>query len=299
MRLWSFSILILLQTSCGIPPDSQLSVIYGEDQRQQISPKQQDRARAVGLQLLRQGLKDRGDGTYLYSNYFIGKNDSRAATPYCEEERFHDSPVLGLGTGFLFGNQNTWVTAGHVLEQEGNCQDYAFVIDYNEMSRNQVWRFDDRGNLIIKKTNVYLCESIEKRVVGSDRDFTIARLRTKVPLNIAKALKPANPNWKQTFTAVSMIGHPLGLSAKYVSPAPIRDDHEGDFMRVELDAYTGNSGSPVFASDSAGVVGLLKGGESDFVLDNTTEPACLRSKICQGKICAGEKVSYFPMKIKD
>ena len=68
---------------------------------------------------------------------------------------------------------------------------------------------------------------------------------------------------------VYMLGHPSGLPMKYAGPASVRRvDAKGHFV-AGLDAFGGNSGSPVFDAASHRVVGILSGGGADYRLDKT------------------------------
>jgi hypothetical protein len=62
-----------------------------------------------------------------------------------------------------------------------------------------------------------------------------------------------------------MIGHPAGLPAKYADDAVVVDLREDrKLFSADLDAYGGNSGSPVFDKATGRVVGVLVAGENDF-----------------------------------
>jgi hypothetical protein len=66
--------------------------------------------------------------------------------------------------------------------------------------------------------------------------------------------------------AVAVIGHPCGLPTKYAPGARVRANGSAAFFRADLDAFGGNSGSPVFGADWT-VEGLLVRGAPDFVSD--------------------------------
>jgi hypothetical protein len=66
-------------------------------------------------------------------------------------------------------------------------------------------------------------------------------------------------------TAVHIIGHPSGIPAKYAPGATVRDNTPTTFFRANLDAFGGNSGSPVFDSATHEVEGLLVRGATDYV----------------------------------
>jgi hypothetical protein len=85
--------------------------------------------------------------------------------------------------------------------------------------------------------------------------------------------------------AVHVIGHPVGLPAKYAPNATVRDNAPAAFFVANLDTYGGNSGSPVFNSDTHEVEGILVRGERDF---QTTPQGCTISFLCPNTGCRGE-----------
>src|SRR5262249_37357901 len=84
--------------------------------------------------------------------------------------------------------------------------------------------------------------------------------------------------------AVHVIGHPSGLPAKFAGGAAVRNNQPNAFFVANLDTYGGNSGSPVFNSDTHVVEGILVRGDADFV----QQGACSVSLICPTTGCRGE-----------
>ena len=60
------------------------------------------------------------------------------------------------------------------------------------------------------------------------------------------------------------------------------------FFVANLDTYGGNSGSPVFASDTNRVEGILVRGETDF---EQTPAGCQISLVCPTSGCRGEDIT--------
>jgi hypothetical protein len=77
-------------------------------------------------------------------------------------------------------------------------------------------------------------------------------------------------------TGVRILGHPCGLPIKYAPGGAVRGNNAKTFFRADLDAFGGNSGSPVFGDDWT-VEGLLISGAPDFVAD--PECKCQRSLV--------------------
>ncbi len=81
-----------------------------------------------------------------------------------------------------------------------------------------------------------------------------------------------------------MIGHPVGLPTKFAGEAVVRSNQQSAFFVANLDTYGGNSGSPVFNSDTHEVEGILVRGETDFV----PQGGCNVSLVCPTSGCRGE-----------
>ena len=64
----------------------------------------------------------------------------------------------------------------------------------------------------------------------------------------------------------------------------MRDNSPSGHFVANLDAYGGNSGSPVFNSDTHEVEGVLVRGDTDFVLQG----GCRVSLVCPTTGCRGE-----------
>ncbi|MDA1013172.1 MAG: serine protease [Planctomycetota bacterium] len=127
---------------------------------------------------------------------------------------------------------------------------------------------------------------IDHALNGPSRsDFAVVRLdRPAVGhpiVRVRRSLKIANQQ------AVYVIGHPSGLPLKHADGANVRDNDPGAFFSANLDTYGGNSGSPVFNSETNLVEGILVRGDTDFV----TENGCRVSNVCPINGCGGEDVT--------
>jgi hypothetical protein len=89
---------------------------------------------------------------------------------------------------------------------------------------------------------------------------------------------------------VYVIGHPVGLPTKFANGAFVRNNQPNAYNQpnsyfvANLDTYGGNSGSPVFNSDTHIVEGVLVRGETDFVFQGS----CRISLVCPDTGCQGE-----------
>ncbi len=203
----------------------------------------------------------------------------------CKDERFNRQKNVSYAcTGFLVGT-DLLVTAGHcgvnigeVRNQSADyCEAYTWLFDFT--ARTNVNR--------VSKKNIFTCKEIiyavQQEVDGYSHDFALIRLDREVvgrkPLKLA-AKKPVEND------SVFMIGHPMGLPMKYTDNAHIFDAHVGRSYYTNLDAFGGNSGSPVFNADDE-VVGVLVAGNPAAATYTDRESGCDRYNHCdeQGKNC--------------
>jgi hypothetical protein len=76
----------------------------------------------------------------------------------------------------------------------------------------------------------------------------------------------------------------MGLPAKFASDASVRDNQYRAVFTANLDAYPGNSGSPVINSSTHEVEGILVGGEGGELIK---QGDCYVSRVCPDDGCIG------------
>jgi S1-C subfamily serine protease len=190
----------------------------------------------------------------------------------CPGEPFRDQPVIGTGTAFAL-QEKTMLTAGHVIA--GKVSNYAVIFGF-EMT-NQVGDYEQ----FIPARDVYFPQQLVYRSEGLDvLAFSLDRSIAATPLTWepSKDLQPGTP--------VYMIGHPMGLPQKAALNASMQGDHQPQFFYTTLDAFQGNSGSPVFDRETNRVIGILVSGELDYRWNGS----CNASTLCRIPYCDGEKV---------
>lgn len=186
-------------------------------------------------------------------------------------ENFAKEPVMRSGTAFLALAPNLVLTMGHCIFKKdvkddkltsGNIVDDKLIIfDYKIRKNGEFKNF-------FKQRNVYriltvLAAHKESSEVGVDwalllLDRAVVK-RTPLKLNFHSKYEGG--------TKVHMIGHPEGLPVKYTGEASIRlvndslEDNTHMFF-TNLDAFHGNSGSPVFDTHHE-VIGILRLGQPD------------------------------------
>jgi V8-like Glu-specific endopeptidase len=166
-------------------------------------------------------------------------------------------------------------TAGHCVNA-GNVTDVRFVFGFR--MRNATI-----AETVISNEEIYSGVALLGREeVGTGPDWAVVRIDRRVPnhriVPIRRTGKVGNTQ------AVHVIGHPCGLPTKFAGGAAVRDNQPNAFFVANLDTYGGNSGSPVFNSDTHVVEGILVRGETDFA----TQGNCQVSLVCPTTGCRGE-----------
>lgn len=212
---------------------------------------------------------DNGDGTSA-----LQINNFGAANNLCSGERFRDQPTGAFCSGFLVA-PDIIATAGHCVNAD-NVTNICFVFGFR-------MRDSSTAETVINNTEIYRgIELIGRQEVGSGPDWALVRIDRPVTNHrIARIRRDGRVSDNQ---ALHVIGHPSGLPTKFAGGASIRNNQQDAFFIANLDTYGGNSGSPVFNSETHEVEGILVRGETDFVKQGT----CNVSLVCPSTGCRGE-----------
>jgi len=173
--------------------------------------------------------------------------------------RFENELAPGFCTGVLVGNSFI-LTASHCVVATANddakaaCKTLAFVFDYYE----QQDALASKNRVKIPAANVYTCSDVS----AIDLNVDFALLALDRPVEFRSPLSALAQRAPITGENVYMIGHPNGLPMKYTGPDPLLDVGQTN-MRVQLDAFEGNSGSPIFSENDGSLIGLLVSGSID------------------------------------
>lgn len=254
-------------------------LIYGTDNRMEIDDYDDDRfiekAKSVAIRVTKKRLTtDRFDeNRILFPNIMLENT-----TSICKSERFTEQVSLGNCSGFLVG-PHTLMTAGHCMRNVLDCSKYQWVFGFKE------------GVTELTKSQVYSCKSITtQRYVYSKKevsDYAVIELDRDVdgyvPLKMRKFGRVL------INTPLIVIGHPMGLPMKATDGGVVSrmNDQEREnkwqsfklrshYFTANLDAYSGNSGSPVFNQKNGQVEGILIQGAEDLIYN--PEKGCLESK---------------------
>jgi hypothetical protein len=167
------------------------------------------------------------------------------------DQPFAEQPVAKYryGTAFLVAREIV-ATAKHVLEAiEPNVTEGRFVRRF-EKGTDRSYHFRD----------VYAGVQVLEQAEGDlEEDWALVRIDGSPPGLAPVTMDLIAP---AIGTAVYCIGHPMGLSAKLVF-GKVTSAENGKYG-VRMDAFSGNSGSPVFRVDTHALVGLLSAGGTDY-----------------------------------
>lgn len=231
------------------------AAVYGEDSRVELreAPSSaREQGGSVAAVLFERDLERTVNGYRMRARASYGATPRDEGPRACPGERFEDQPNWSNCTASLVA-PDVMLTAGHCIS-ESSCERTRFVFGY-ALGENGFAPAEYPADA------VYACGSIMAKGSGSDDDWALVRLDRKAgraPLKVS--LREVRMGQE-----LYMIGHPAGLPAKYTDDAVVVKVREGGMVyEADLDAYGGNSGSPVFGKDSGRIVGVLVAGENDY-----------------------------------
>lgn len=236
-------------------------------------------------------LKDNVDSFHQYmmknqakiNSTWIGpKNECKGLS---EQERFREEPACGFGTAFLVGDQLALTAAHCILEKtcssiQPDIKSCSLIFDFHMTcckesclgSNKNEWNHSGS-----KETYSFTVLAYKyTRTNEIEEDWAILKLDRKVegraPLKINFGYEVAMGRKALPADNVFMMGHPFGLPLKFTRNAVVIEQNSAStYFTANLDAFRGNSGSPVFHSETLEVVGMLyKGDMEDFICKEGT-----------------------------
>lgn len=243
-----FSILLLLA------PLFAHAAIFGADDREPLPPGSPrfEASRSVALAILTSNFKESSPGK-------LKLEPGKMSEFLCPTEKFATDPSMSYAcTGFLVG-PDLIATAGHCMVNTGEsrnepamyCEAFSWLFDYRNEADGHV-QLDD-----VPADRLYKCKQVIYAVKDEQapfRDFALVQLDREVkgrtPFKLAE----------NTGGPYHMMGHPLGAPLKLSRGSLLlKNDRSRESFLTNLDAFEGNSGSPVLNAKSE-VVGILVGG---------------------------------------
>nr|WP_321237568.1 serine protease [uncultured Psychroserpens sp.] len=212
------------------------------------------------------------------NSYSLSTIPFRDSQSLCASEKFGDQPIGSFCSGFAI-DKNIIITAGHCVESESDLQSIRFLFDFKAIDAERInTQFGE--SLIFSGKRI-----ISRGLDNSGIDYAIIEINEEIPSN--RILKLNTTEKIRNKEQVYVIGHPVGLPLKIADGAFVRDNTNPLYFSANLDTYGGNSGSPVFNSNSHLVEGILVRGETDFI----DRGGCNVSYPCPNTGCRGEDVS--------
>jgi V8-like Glu-specific endopeptidase len=272
-----FTVSALLVTILLIGPwkplYAQVEVIYGADNRFEVHDYDNElfikKAKSVALRVSNRKLSVDRENPTLFN--FPHITLQQANPSLCHSERFLDQVQLGTCSGFLIA-PNKIMTAGHCMMSQEDCDNHKWVFDYKE------------GTEQISKKNIFSCQKIviQKFNYSTSEIVDYAVIELDRPVQNRKPLETRKFGLPFYNTPLVLIGHPLGLPMKIADGARVTlpNAHEREdlfhsilmrknYFTANLDAFAGNSGSPVFNQNTGKVEGIMIQGSDDYKTNST------------------------------
>lgn len=242
------------------PEPGAAKTISGEDDRRDIYAVQDSRIRewadSTCALVDASQLVDLGGGefklrTHAYTLSFAINGFPISLEP-CDGEPFAGQPVAANCTGFVIGD-DLIATAGHCVDDAFNLDDVRFIFGFRMLNASE-------ANTRFSADRIYSAVEV---IAGSNElradDFAIVRVDRPITAPGAVPLPLRQVDAVPVGARVGVIGHPLGLPAKATFGASMvtGNDPDSQFFVTDIDAFGGNSGSPVFNADSGIVEGVL------------------------------------------
>ena len=194
------------------------------------------------------------------SNFYHLKGKTLAELGYDPRMRYADEVSAAECTGFLI-DQDVLVTARHCIFDEQCNQDYVWVFNYKDYGRRYYF---------IHQDDVYTCKKVLKQEKNVNKGVDWAVLALDRPAVMQQPFLYRQAGTVSPNQEVISFGFPSGMPMKIILDGRVVDNSAPGFFTASLDAFVGNSGSPVVDPASGIVEGLLARGGLDYHTDQKT-----------------------------
>lgn len=224
--------------------------LYGEDGRfEQLGAPAE--VRALGASVA--ALFARRDLVEVGGRFQVMTRPLAEVLPLSPGEAFAEQPCGAFGTAWVL-DEHHMVTAGHCLPR-GGVAELGCVFGFAVGLEGEV------PDSFSAEQVAFPSAVLSSRDLDEDGDADWAILRFEHALG-ASPLR-LRTGEVEIGEAVWMFGHPCGLPLKYAPGAVVTRHKNEDRFLATLDAFAGNSGSPVFDAQRR-VVGMLVRGAEDW-----------------------------------
>lgn len=247
--------------------------IYGDDDRKEYFETERETlrkvSRATAVLIDEDDVSTEEDGTVRLPDETL-----REDLPACPSARFSDQPSPGDCTAFLVA-PDIIVSAGHCIDSQSDCEStqVGFGFRYEESTDEEV--------ASLAEEDVYSCEEViaQEYDYNAKRDHGVYRLDR--PVEGIEPLKFRTDGIVPEDTHLAVIGHMMGLPLKVAAGGRIVDNEPGPWFLYNLDAFGGNSGSPVVDVENGVVEGIHVRGAPDYVRESHDGEMCKTMRRCE------------------
>ncbi len=196
-------------------------------------------------------------------------------------EGFHQDPALGFNTAFLIDKDLVATVAHAVCDDNGQfkrdlLQTMYLVFGFQKGEANACRR-------VFPKKDVYkvidlVSSKFSREYNGAD--WAILKLDRSVE---DRAPLPIETSEVAPNTEVYMLGHPLGTSLKLARNAQIKIVRPM-VLDININAFTGSGGSPIFNSSTHKVIGIVVSGRGGFKIDKAHQEKTGQKRVIVHKV---------------
>src|SRR5690606_7997508 len=263
------------------------SSIFGNDDRidtRFASASVQELARSVPALIQKHRIHQVGENKFYFSG--IPMSDLQM----CKDENFSNESLIANCSASLIAPDKV-LTAAHCLDSVGyECSTYNVVFDYQN---------DGSNEYVLDGSQIYQCNKIlyfDFKHDLSGVDLAVIELDRPVLDRTPVKVKHGVSKGEELF----MIGYPLGISQKVVESGRVLSvDKKNVSFKTDLDAFSVNSGGPIFNSQNEQVGVLVRG--TGLNLDKYDNESCYRwhRATSPSEFSAGNDLSPIPTILLD